>query len=213
MNLLEEKYGAWDGFEYRSRRNKQKELIFGNGINDAPFVVRPTISGKRIVHPAFSYWYNMLNRSYNPKYKEKNATYLEVTCCKEWLLFTNFAIWFKGNYIEGYQLDKDLLVKDNKIYSPNNCIFIPQKINSFLTLSNAQSGKLPIGVTLHKGRFISRISTEGTNLGSFDTPELAHKAWQKVKLEQAIAFNFTPLQRVIDQLKFEIKNNLETLSL
>ena len=41
----------------------------------------------------------------------------------------------------------------------------------------------------------------------------AVKDKQKAKLEQAIAFNFPPLQRIIDQLEFEIENNLETTSL
>lgn len=40
-----------------------------------------------------------------------------------------------------------------------------------------------------------------------------YPAWQKAKLEQAMAFNSPPLQRIIDQLTFEIENNLETMSL
>lgn len=213
MNLLEEEYGIWEGFEYRTRRNKQKELIFGAGVNDAPFVVRPTIFGKRVTHKIFECWFNMLNRCYNPEYKKKNSTYLGVICCEEWLSFSIFAKWFKDNYKYGYHLDKDILVKNNKIYSADTCLFTPREINSFVIMSNASRGELPIGVTLHKGRYISRITTNQTNLGSFNTKEQAHQAWQKAKLEQAIAFNFPPLQRVIDQLKFEIENNLETTSL
>jgi hypothetical protein len=150
------------------------------------------------------------------KDNEEQPAYVGVTCCDEWLLFTNFAKWFKDNYIEGYHLDKDLLVKDNRIYAPDTCIFCPPEINLFLTLRDTCRGKLPLGVSMNNIRFQATISG-GDNtkkyLGLFDTKELAHQAWQKAKLEQAIAFNFPPLQRIIDQLKFEIENNSETTSL
>ena len=212
MNLLEEEYGIWEGFEYRDRKLSNK-LVASNGINDSPFLVEPTIAGKQVSHPAYKTWKNMLERCYSNKYKEKRPTYLDVTCCDEWLLFTNFAKWFKNNYVSGYHLDKDLLVKDNIIYGPRTCIFVPKEINLFITLSNNSRGLLPIGVTLHKGRFISQIGSKTKNLGTYSTKEEAHQAWQKAKLEQAIAFNFPPLQRVIKQLTFEIENNLETTSL
>ena len=212
---LEEIFGKWDGFEYKERRQKSYKLVYGIGTNDSPFQVMPT---KQTRHPAYICWSNMLLRaSAYSGYRDKYPTYFNVTCCEDWLLFTNFAKWFKDNYIKDCQLDKDLLCKDNKIYSPKTCLFIPQEINKFLTLSSKARGLYSIGV--HKksttSSFSSQIDSNNTkkHLGYFDTQEEAHKAWQKAKLEQAIAFNFPPLQRIIDQLKFEIENNLETTSL
>lgn len=207
---FEEIFGKWDGFEYIERRQKSYKLVYGIGTNDSTFQVVPT---KQTRHPAYSTWVSMLERCYSSKYKEKYPTYKDVTCCDNWLLFTNFAIWFKDRYIKDQHLDKDILVKNNKIYSPNTCIFAPKEINMFLTIRSSERGEQPLGVQLHKGRFIARIGAERFNLGSFDTSKEAHRAWQKAKLEQAIAFNFPPLQRVIDQLIFEIENNLETTSL
>jgi hypothetical protein len=214
---LEEIFGKFDDFEYRERRPTNK-LMEGIGVNDAPFVVQPTICGKLIRHPAYIAWSGMLNRCFNIKYKDKHTTYLNITCCEDWLLFTNFAKWFKENYIEGWQLDKDLLIKDNKIYSPATCLFVPQEINKFLILNGRTpiGNILPIGVNLHNGRFQATINDgfgKINYLGRFDSEYEAHRAWQKAKLERAIAFNFPPLQRVIDQLTFEIENNLETTSL
>ena len=211
---MEEIFGKYENFEYRERK-PSNNLVENIGINDSPFVVQPTCDGKRVTHPAYQFWQNMLVRCYNPKYKEKNPTYVGVTCCEEWLLFTNFAKWFKGNYIEGYHLDKDLLVKDNKIYSPSTCIFVPPEINIFIILSDKSRGSLPLGVTSHREKFRAKIRKDGVmkHLGIFSDPLSAHKAWQKAKLEQAISFNFPHLQRVIDQLKYEIENNLETTSL
>lgn len=213
--MSELEFGKFDDFEYITRIPTNK-LVEGMGVNDAPFVVKPTIKGIQIKHPAYSVWGNMLQRCYNIKYKDKHPTYLNITCCQEWLLFTNFAKWFKDNYIEDCQLDKDLLVKDNLIYSPNTCLFISKELNLFLTLRDKCRGSLPIGVSKSGSKYGSRIK-DGCGhtmyIGSFNTPEQAHQAWQKAKLEQAIAFNFPPLQRVIEQLKFEIENNLETTSL
>ena len=213
--MLEDIFGKYENFEYRERKPTNK-LVEGMGINDSPFVVKPTIDKKRITFPAYEVWHAMLKRCYNLDYKYKHQTYKEVICCSSWLLFTNFAIWFKNNYVKDWQLDKDILIKENKIYSPETCILVPREINNFLTLRGNMRGEFPIGVTIiYGGKFQAQIRLEGRleYLGSFDTEKEAHKAWQRAKLEQAIAFDFPPLQRVIDQLKFEIENNLETTSL
>lgn len=212
-NNLELVFGTWMGFKY-IRRNPRNTLVRGHGINDSPFVVSQTEEkGRRSFHPAYATWDNLLYRSFSPAYKEKKKTYAKVTCCKEWLTFTTFAKWFKNNYIEGYHLDKDLLTKDNKLYSPDTCIFIPQEINNFIITPIDHT--YPIGVSLKNARFQATISQNSRKkfLGYFNTPEEAHRAWQKAKLKQALDFNFVPLQRVIDQLKFDIENNLETTSL
>lgn len=81
----------------------------------------------------------MLSRCYNPNYHgAKN--YFDVEVCDEWLNFQNFAKWFNDNY---YTIEDDvvLLEKDfksyayklDKIYSPNNCIFVPQCFNKIIT--------------------------------------------------------------------------------
>ena len=44
--------------------------------------------------------------------------------------------WFDNpvnGYKEGYSLDKDILVKGNKIYSPETCCFVPQDVNILFT--------------------------------------------------------------------------------
>lgn len=211
MTNFVEDFGYYENFVYRERKPSNR-LVYGVGINDSPFQISPTISGSIIIHPAYRAWCNMLTRCYSSKCKEKYPTYEDVVCCTEWLTFTTFAKWFKDNYKFGYHLDKDLLLKDNKVYSPTTCVFAPKEVNAFMTLSSASRGKLPLGVSVeHLNKF--RASIKSKYICTTNTKEEAHKAWQKAKLEQAIAFNFPPLQRVIDQLKFEIENNLETTSL
>ena len=105
MNLLEEEYGIWEGFEYMAKipTNSKVQLF---GVNDAPFYVKPSVLGKQIKHPAYQVWQDMLRRCFNSKIKQRHLSYMGSTCCMEWQYFTNFAKWFKDNYIKGYQLDK-----------------------------------------------------------------------------------------------------------
>jgi hypothetical protein len=74
----------------------------------------------------YNYWHDMLKRCYDAKIKLKEPTYNNCIVCDEWLNFQNFAEWCDKNlYIvddERMELDKDILVKGNKIYSPKTCI-------------------------------------------------------------------------------------------
>lgn len=92
---------------------------------------------------------------------------------------------------EGKHLDKDLLIKGNKTYSPNTCVFLDARINTFLTESGAGRGKFPIGVSLEResGKYVAQCWSielgKNKKIGRFKTPEEAHKAWLAFKLEQA----------------------------
>ena len=94
----------------------------------------------------------MLMRCYSAKYQEKHPSYKGCYVCNEWLYYHNFKKWYDENYYEidgkTSQLDKDILVKNNKVYSPNTCVFVPQFINTLFTKKHR--GELPIGVSYHK---------------------------------------------------------------
>ena len=89
---------------------------------------------------SYSVWTSMLKRCYSDKCQKKQPTYKGCCVCEEWLNYSNFKKWFNDNYyeIEGEQmnLDKDILVKGNKIYSPETCVFVPKKINTLFVKSN-----------------------------------------------------------------------------
>lgn len=102
---------------------------------------------------AYKCWYRMLRRCYDPYELNKYPTYIDCYVCEEWLCFQNFAKWFYKNYYEINNekmcLDKDILIKGNKIYSPEVCCFVPEKINILFIKSNSMRGKYPIGVIYH----------------------------------------------------------------
>lgn len=78
-------------------------------------------------------WTNIIRRCYTINTSRRNVTYIDCSVDERWHNFQNFAQWFYENYnpeiMEGWHLDKDILVKGNKIYSPETCCFVPNDIN------------------------------------------------------------------------------------
>lgn len=168
-----------------------RSLLYGVGINDAPYsVVRSEyIDGKwkQVWRcPAYAAWSHVMERSFSLKKAISQPTYKDVTCCDDWLRFTTFLEWWEENHIEGYQLDKDILVYGNKIYSPENCLYVPRWVNQFVTERNSRRGSLPIGVSWSKKYkfYESNISIGGCKkfLGHFNCPYAAHDRWKLEKL-------------------------------
>ena len=90
----------------------------------------------------------MLRRCYGNEYKFR--TYKDVEVCEEWLNFQNFKKWYIENLWdcdEKLCLDKDIIKQNNKIYSPQTCVIVPNKINLLFTKNNAMRGTFPIGVS------------------------------------------------------------------
>lgn len=138
--------------------------------------------------PQYSTWYGMLNRCYNENFHLKEPAYIGCIVCEEWHNFQNFAQWYDDNIYETEgkhaHLDKDILIKGNKIYSPETCCFVPQNINNLLTKSFNRRGLLPIGVTLQKGKHNASCRNGNgirIHLGLYKTPELAFEAYKTYK--------------------------------
>lgn len=156
--------------------------IYGVAYNNGEYKVR----GCKI----YTLWRNMLKRCLSDEYKLRNPSYAECAVCNSWLDFSTFKKWVLTQDYENKSLDKDLLIRGNKIYSPDTCIFISKKINSFIIESDAIRGQYPIGVCFRKDlKLFQAQIREGTrmrkHLGFFHTPEEAHQAWLKAKLELA----------------------------
>lgn len=64
-------------------------IVFGVGIND----VSPISCGG--VHIAsYAVWKNMLKRCYDKKWQQRNRTYIGCRVSDDWLVFSNFKVWF-----------------------------------------------------------------------------------------------------------------------
>lgn len=126
----------------------------------------------------------MIRRCYNTRPFE--PSYESCVVCEEWLTFSKFNKWFeecKDERANSYHLDKDILVKGNKTYSPQTCCFVPQEINKLLTKRQHCRGSLPIGVTTRWGKYYANLSKPQKRiyLGQFNSKEDAFQAYKLAK--------------------------------
>lgn len=182
--------------------NNTNKVHYGIGINDADYSTDTSENKQRISCPCYKAWVRMLERAYSSKWHTKYPSYSNVLVCKDWLYFSNFRKWWINNYIDGYQLDKDILSKEIKIYSPETCIYIPQWLNKFTIDCSRTRGDYKIGVTYHNisGKFQARcrnpITKKRECLGLFESEGGAHNAWLKRKIE--LALELKPEMDIID---------------
>ena len=139
---------------------------------------------------AYIRWSGIMERVNSEKAEILNPSYHNVTVCEEWKCFQNFADWFyenyKADYMQNWDLDKDILFKENKHYSPESSRFVPQEINKFFIRRKTLINTLPIGVSLNKGRgkmFKATMGKNGRNfhIGYFNTVGEASNAYIKAK--------------------------------
>lgn len=146
--------------------------IYGVGINDV----------REYDEELYRRWWAMLARCYK-KDKRVSPHYEGCTVCKEWHRLSNFQKWYKEHNVRGWHLDKDILIKGNREYSPQACCLVPPEINSLFTKRQNKRGSLPIGV-IHRGnRFeasLHRINKR-VYLGCYSTPEEAFGVYKKAK--------------------------------
>ena len=164
----------------------------------------------------YNVWEQMLKRCYNFKNPQYQPTYTgEITVCKEWLNFQNFARWYDENYYEvpneKMQLDKDILHKGNKVYNPNDCIFVPQTINLiFVRRKNYRNGT-PCGVQKSGDKYNAVCGHDNTvdYLGIYDTPEEAFHAY-KIRKEETVKQTADRYKQYIPQKLYDALYNWET---
>lgn len=155
---------------------KTKKLVCGVGINDL-------MANNDC--PYYRKWYGMIRRCYGKEMEEQGSNYANCKVSEEWLTLSVFKSWMEKQDWQDKELDKDLLVTGNTLYSEGTCLFITKRINNFIARSTEKLGKLPVGVYLEpNGRYYkSAIGFNGKieNLGTFTTPLDAHKAWLVAK--------------------------------
>jgi hypothetical protein len=166
--------------------------MYGVATNDADYQVKVNVNRKPIwCCPYYERWAHMLARCYSKEFQKTKSTYIGCSVCEEWLLFSNFKQWMEAQDWIGKELDKDILFEGNKVYSPETCVFVSSKTNTFMSDSRAIRGEWPIGVCYNKSR--GKFKAECCNpftlkkefLGRFHCPQEAHNAWKRRKHELA----------------------------
>ena len=142
----------------------------------------------------YNLWQGLLERCCCDKFHVKYPTYLGCTVSNDFKYYPYFKAWcqrqigfdcFDDKGIH-FELDKDILVKGNKVYSEDTCCFVPREINVVLIYKQAKKGNFPIGVSYSKAnnKFVVQIH-KGSGLreylGSFEEETHAFNAYKQAK--------------------------------
>ena len=171
---------------YMSLEARMKPSAYGVGYLGGNLNLKSKINGKTCkIH---SLWRNMIERCYNEKFHQRQPTYIDCTVSDEFKDYSKWREWY-DNYPykqDDWHMDKDLLIKGNKVYSESTCVFIPREINQVLVKRTASRGKYLIGVTWCKTKKAFKAQVRKNKgkleyLGYFNTEIEAHLAYKQAK--------------------------------
>ena len=165
---------------------RMKPSVCGVGYLGCNLELKASYNGKKC--PIYYAWVRMFERCYSKKFHRINPTYVGCTVSEEFKDYSKWREWY-DNYQykhDGWHLDKDLLIKGNKVYSESTCVFIPREINQVLVKRTASRGKYLIGVTWCKTKKAFKAQVRKNKgkleyLGYFNTEIEAHLAYKQAK--------------------------------
>lgn len=170
-------------------RGGRRSIVLGVGINDAPYATSIEVGGVKYSCPYYLRWVGMLTRCYSPRWLKAHPTYRGCAVHPAWLTFSCFKAWMIQQDWKGKQLDKDLLSREGKIYSPDTCLFVSRKVNSLFNARDNAQGDLPLGVFGRKGKYevgCSMGSGKRTWIGAYNTIPEAIEAYTQAKIKAAL---------------------------
>jgi hypothetical protein len=163
----------------------KRKLVLSVGINDANYKTYGILNNKKTRCPYYSAWVDMLTRCYSASFHKRSPTYIGCTVVSFWLTFSNFKLWMETQDWKNKQLDKDILVIGNKVYSPETCIFVQPELNGLLSIRANSRGEYKQGVwwdsSLNKFRACISLSGKTKQLGCFNTEEAASNTYRAFK--------------------------------
>lgn len=160
-------------------------------LGEGQYPAKYTRKGKYYNSPAYEVWDSKLKNCYGNS--KRSHIYADVTFCKEWLNYQNFAKWFYEQvklYGKGGYVDKDLLFLGNREYSPQMCVYVPPAINSLFggTSGNINgvhfcNNKKKWVAQIQRGELTAQGKKKQSYLGGFDNKEEADATYYKAKVE------------------------------
>lgn len=173
---------TYQNFKRGVMKNQYDKTIYGIGyLGEGKH--HPHAGNDGIQFEKYTAWQHMIGRCYCEEKRESHPAYAGCTVCEEWWNFQTFAEWYEENFYDlgdgtRMHIDKDVMVKGNKIYSPSTCIILPQRINMiFMQKEKKRDIDLPNAIYRCKTGY--QASYNGKSLGVFKTLESAIEAHDK----------------------------------
>ncbi len=150
------------------------------------------VNGKTFWTKSGRVWNSMSSRcKVGGSAQKNNPTYIGCTMSDNFKDFQFFAEWHMrqiGFGLPNYELDKDILIDGNKLYSEDTCALVPAQLNYLFNSNVKKRGDYPKGVCFHRRhqKFQATISLSGKTkgLGYFATIEEAEARYLQAKSEE-----------------------------
>jgi hypothetical protein len=146
-------------------------------------------------NPLYKHWKGMLERVV--------TVYEGVSVCKDWYNLNLFCDWAIQKYVQGHELDKDIL-GDGTIYSPFTCCFVPKEVNLFTTsLKQFNCTESATGFRL----WCRDGGVNGKHYrGTFPNRSDCISAWKEIKLNrlEELAKTYTLDRNIVNALRNKI---------
>lgn len=176
---------AYVNFKNGGIKNPYDKTTYGVGyLGDGIYMAK---ENNKIVE-GYRVWHDIMRRCYSEHSKDRFPAYYHIcTVSEEWHNYQNFAKWFEENKYEcgeRLHIDKDILYPGNKIYSPDTCILVPQRIN-LLFMNKPNKRGLPNGIS-QKSNGSYSVKYAGVDYGTRKTLEDAFELYSEKKKESII---------------------------
>lgn len=136
----------------------------------------------------YKVWLDMIRRCYDETFQKRNPSYIGCSVCEEWHNFQNFSDWYDDNYPEDgviYQLDKDKIIKGNRVYSPVTCCFLTHSENSAVSNQLKWEFISPSGDTvkvINLNKFCAEMNLKSSAMHRVHSGKSNHhKGWRLFK--------------------------------
>lgn len=158
------------------------KLVYGVGRTDTYTMTSGQQDREYVI------WQKILGRCYSERIRKLQPTYEECSVDPRWHSYAEFKAWYSPRWYPGADIDKDILVQDNRVYGPDTCAMVPARLNGLFKKSVASKSAHGLGVQKTTvGRFASKmcVSLNGKNrtihFGTFDTAREAFLVYRKYR--------------------------------
>ena len=127
----------------------------------------------------YSTWNSMLERCYSNKSLAKNPTYRGCSVCDEWQCLQSFAKWMIAQDYKNKELDKDIKVSGNKVYSPITCLFVSRSENTIAAHAKFFTFKSPSGEIVKIYNLSEFCRKNNLNIGNMSSVNRSKKRSHK----------------------------------
>lgn len=193
-------------------RDPYQPTVYGVGIVGNKYKTHMKLNGVKKPRREYMIWRDMIRRCYDEKDHIRYPTYKDCTVSDNFKSYEYFYEWCqeqKGFGLPDWQLDKDLLIPGNKIYSEDTCCFLPWEINTALITWQNIKKETPVGVkkigNKYQGSCYVTTKSRVTSI-LYDTAEEAFKFYKFIK-EQRIHQLARDYKDLLDERAFEALNN------